>query len=104
MNSSCGQHGRERCACPRPDKATHEAWTRPAAGQWEALQEACAEEEACLAESGLQVVHGFVDHAMWMQQCSLVVHHGGMGTLLATLGAGLPAVACPLHFDQHQNV
>ncbi len=74
------------------------------AGQWEALRKAFAEEERWLADSGLQVVHGFVDHAAWMQRCSMVVHHGGMGTMLAALGAGLPAVACPLHFDQHQNV
>ncbi|CAL5219615.1 g1485 [Coccomyxa viridis] len=72
-------------------------------GQWEALEKACTEEQASLAESGLQAVHGFVDHAVWMQQCSMVVHHGGLGTMLAALGAGLPAVACPLHFDQHQN-
>ena len=75
-----------------------------AAGQWEALQKACAGEQSWLARSGLHVVHGFVNHAMWMQQCRIAVHHGGMGTMLAALGAGLPAVACPLHFDQHQNV
>ena len=74
------------------------------AGQWEALQKACNAEQAGLEDVGLQSIHGFVDHAVWMQRSSMVLHHGGMGTMLAALGAGLPAVACPLHFDQHQNV
>ena len=74
------------------------------AGQCKALQEACAEAVPILESGRLHAVHGFVDHGAWMQQSSVAVHHGGMGTMLAALGAGLPAVACPLHFDQHQNV
>ena len=74
------------------------------AGQWKALQEACTEAVTIIEGGQLHAVHGFVDHGAWMQQSSVAVHHGGMGTMLAALGAGLPAVACPLHFDQHQNV
>ena len=29
-----------------------------------------------------------------------MVHHAGAGTAAAALLAGLPAVACPFHFDQ----
>lgn len=72
------------------------------AGQWKALQEACS--EAGLDGGWLQPVHGFVDHSVCMRCSSMAVHHGGMGTMLAALEAGLPAVACPLHYDQHQNV
>ena len=74
------------------------------AGQWEALQAACAEEGESPDSGRLRPVHGFVDHSQHLRRCSMVVHSGGMGTMLAALLAGLPAVACPLHFDQHQNV
>ncbi|CAK0762025.1 hypothetical protein CVIRNUC_002916 [Coccomyxa viridis] len=72
-------------------------------GQWKALQAACAEEGESPDSARLRPVHGFVDHSEHLRSSSMVVHSGGMGIMLAALLAGLPAVACPVHFDQHQN-
>lgn len=41
-----------------------------------------------------------VDHAELFERCAAVVHHGGAGTLAATLRAGAPSVVVPHMLDQ----
>ena len=48
-------------------------------------------------------VTGFVPQAKVLQRASLVVHHGGTGTVLGTLAAGLPQLVLPQGADQFIN-
>jgi UDP:flavonoid glycosyltransferase YjiC (YdhE family) len=48
-------------------------------------------------------VERFVDQARVIPQVDAVVHHGGSGTALAALAAGLPQVLMPQGADQFQN-
>ncbi|WP_103354065.1 glycosyltransferase [Amycolatopsis sp. CA-128772] len=48
-------------------------------------------------------VAGFVPQAEVLKHASLVVHHGGTGTTLAALGAGLPQLILPQGADQFAN-
>ncbi|NQE91209.1 glycosyltransferase family 1 protein [Nocardia terpenica] len=41
-----------------------------------------------------------VDHATVLPRCAAAIHHGGAGTVAATVRAGLPSVVCPLFADQ----
>jgi sterol 3beta-glucosyltransferase len=43
---------------------------------------------------------GAIDHDRVLPRCRLAVHHGGAGTTAASIRAGLPAVICPVAFDQ----
>jgi len=43
---------------------------------------------------------GFVDLAWLFPRCSLVVHHGGAGTVTQAALAQVPQVVCPIEFDQ----
>ncbi|HET6509061.1 MAG TPA: glycosyltransferase [Baekduia sp.] len=43
---------------------------------------------------------GTVDHDRLFTRCSAAVHHGGIGTLHASLGAGLPTMVCSILGDQ----
>ncbi|MDE1170284.1 MAG: glycosyltransferase [Verrucomicrobium sp.] len=38
-----------------------------------------------------------------LPRCAAAAHHAGIGTLAAALRAGLPALACPVAFDQPNN-
>lgn len=49
------------------------------------------------------VVEEYVPQAQVLDRASLVVCHGGSGTMLAALGAGLPIVALPQGADQFVN-
>ncbi len=44
---------------------------------------------------------GAVDHEWLFARCAAVVHHGGAGTVAATLRAGLPSVVVPHIIDQY---
>ncbi|HYQ67623.1 glycosyltransferase [Actinophytocola sp.] len=46
---------------------------------------------------------GFVPQAAVLRRAALVVHHGGTGTVLGALAAGLPQVVLPLGADQFVN-
>ncbi|WP_233439536.1 glycosyltransferase [Lentzea atacamensis] len=46
---------------------------------------------------------GFVPQAKVLQKAGLVVHHGGTGTVLGTLAAGLPQLVLPQGADQFVN-
>ncbi|MBE1499952.1 UDP:flavonoid glycosyltransferase YjiC (YdhE family) [Amycolatopsis lexingtonensis] len=46
---------------------------------------------------------GFVPQARVLDHAGLVVHHGGSGTVLATLAAGLPQLVLPQGADQFAN-
>ncbi|MGI5499765.1 glycosyltransferase [Lentzea sp. CA-135723] len=48
-------------------------------------------------------VAGFVPQAEVLRRADLVVHHGGTGTVLGTLAAGLPQVLLPQGADQFVN-
>jgi UDP:flavonoid glycosyltransferase YjiC (YdhE family) len=48
-------------------------------------------------------VERFVDQARVIPLVDAVVHHGGSGTALAALSAGLPMVVMPQGADQFQN-
>ena len=48
-------------------------------------------------------VEGFVDQAGVLKVADLVVHHGGSGTVLAALAAGVPQVVIPTGADQFVN-
>lgn len=62
--------------------------------------------ENCVAASAagslperLRVV-GAVDHDRLFPRCAAAVHHGGIGSLTASLGAGLPTLVCSVFGDQ----
>jgi len=43
---------------------------------------------------------GAVDHERLLSRCAAAVHHGGAGTLAASLRAGLPTMVCSVWADQ----
>ena len=45
-------------------------------------------------------VVGAVDHGTVLPRCIAAVHHGGAGTLAASLGAGIPTLVCSVFADQ----
>jgi hypothetical protein len=48
-------------------------------------------------------VERFIDQAEVLRRVDLIVHHGGTGTVLAALEAGLPQLLLPQHADQPFN-
>jgi UDP:flavonoid glycosyltransferase YjiC (YdhE family) len=48
-------------------------------------------------------VAGHVDHALVLNNVDVLVTHGGLGTVAAGLGHGVPLVCVPLGRDQHVN-
>jgi MGT family glycosyltransferase len=48
-------------------------------------------------------VEPWIDHARVLNPADLVVCHGGSGTTLAALAAGVPLVMLPLFADQFEN-
>jgi len=48
-------------------------------------------------------IEQFIPHAALLPRCSLVVTHGGHGTLMAGFALGLPAVVLPVNADQPRN-
>jgi MGT family glycosyltransferase len=48
-------------------------------------------------------VESYVSHASVFPHARLVLMHGGMGTLLECLRAGVPSICIPLGRDQHGN-
>jgi MGT family glycosyltransferase len=48
-------------------------------------------------------VQNYVPHESVLPHARLVIHHGGMGTLLECLRAGVPSICIPLGRDQHDN-
>lgn len=63
------------------------------------LGEQYADQAAGLPQSVLWVPT--VDHDRLFWRCAAVVHHGGAGTVAATLRAGVPAVVVPHMIDQY---
>jgi len=45
----------------------------------------------------------FVDYQRHLNRYALVVHHGGAGIMYHTLAAGLPAIVCPVDYDQFDH-
>lgn len=52
-------------------------------------------------EDDVWVSGEFVPHELLLPRCDVAVHHGGPGTLAASLRAGIPAVVCSMWVDQH---
>lgn len=48
-------------------------------------------------------LRGFVDHATLLPRCDLFVHHGGIGSVLASLDNHTPVVVLPGWADQPRN-
>lgn len=46
------------------------------------------------------VLEGFVDLAWLFPRCSVVLHHGGAGTVTQAIISRMPQVICPVEFDQ----
>jgi MGT family glycosyltransferase len=61
--------------------------------------------DAALLERQTATVHvdRFVAQSLLLARCDLVVCHGGAGTMLAALGAGLPLLLLPVGLDQFHN-
>jgi UDP:flavonoid glycosyltransferase YjiC (YdhE family) len=59
------------------------------------------------AEFGLQPpnvrIERYIPHSLLLPYCDAVLHHGGPGSVLASLEAGLPMVLLPLAADQPQT-
>jgi UDP:flavonoid glycosyltransferase YjiC (YdhE family) len=59
------------------------------------------------AEFGPQPPHIRIErhlpHGALLPRCDLVVAHGGFGTILGCLAAGVPLVVLPVHSDQPRN-
>ncbi|CAK0834390.1 unnamed protein product, partial [Prorocentrum cordatum] len=69
-------------------------WARLSAGLLDddpALQAYCEREVLFLSAA---------PHAWLLPQCACAVHHGGMGTVQASVGAGVPTVVTPVWADQ----
>ena len=49
---------------------------------------------------GLAICRCDVSHQLLLPECSVAVHHGGVGTVFAALAAGIPQLILPLAFDQ----
>ena len=45
----------------------------------------------------------YADFSLLLPLCSLIVHHGGMGTLAQAIKAGIPQIIRPLAYDQPDN-
>jgi UDP:flavonoid glycosyltransferase YjiC (YdhE family) len=61
--------------------------------------------EAAAAAGGAQPVLclDYVDLGAFLDRAALLVHHGGIGTTAAALGAGVPQIIVPRYFDQPDN-
>lgn len=56
-----------------------------------------------LATTGNVSCHSFVDHAALLPTCDLFIHHGGTGSVLASLDHQIPVVVLPGWADQPRN-
>lgn len=45
----------------------------------------------------------YADLGLVLPHCSLLVHHGGIGTVARALSAGIPQIVSPLKYDQPDN-
>ena len=48
-------------------------------------------------------IERYVDHGALLPRCDLVVSHGGFGTIMGSLAAGVPLVVIPVQGDQPRN-
>jgi UDP-N-acetylglucosamine:LPS N-acetylglucosamine transferase len=93
--------------------------TEPAAATapWHTVLDAIAQQDVdCIATIGSHIdpaaigpippnvqVVPYLPHHLVLDRASLVICHGGAGTLLAAAGRGLPQLVIPMGFDQWQN-
>jgi sterol 3beta-glucosyltransferase len=60
-----------------------------------------ARSQADDAADQMQLVEGPVlDHVQLLEDCQVLLSHGGSGTVAAAFAAGIPMVLCPRQFDQ----
>lgn len=64
------------------------------AAGWSELRESDAADDETLT------VVGEVDHDSLLPRCRAAVHHGGAGTVAASVGAGIPTLVCSVFSDQ----
>ena len=53
-----------------------------------------------LGDAKLHLCHRDAAHEVFFPRCAVSVHHGGAGTVVVALRAGVPKLAVPLAFDQ----
>ena len=88
-----------------------------AQGPWPAVLDAVGRQDVdCIATIGTHIdadrlgpipnnvqIAPYVPHHLVLDRASLVICHGGAGTMLAAAGRGLPQLVLPLAADQWQN-
>lgn len=57
-------------------------------------------EGGCASWPGVLACRVGVSHEALLPSCSIAVHHGGIGTVIAAARAGIPQLVVPLAFDQ----
>ena len=67
---------------------------------WAPLLHACGRQPRL--PFGVLALEHPVAHDVLLPHCSVLLHHGGAGTVAAALRCGTPQLLCPLHFDQQQ--
>ena len=72
----------------------------PRTGGWDALEKAVQDAAALQPCPWLVAVEPFVPHAWLLPRCSAMLHAASAGAVAAAMLAGIPQLACPLHFDQ----
>ncbi len=70
------------------------------AGGWQALGEALQTATALLPCPWIVAIEAYVPHAWLLPRCSVILHAASAGAVAAAMQAGIPQLACPLHFDQ----
>ena len=60
----------------------------------------CEVDQESLVKSHVFCCHHDVPHGWLLARCSVVIHHGGIGTLLAALLAAKPQLVVPVAYDQ----
>jgi sterol 3beta-glucosyltransferase len=71
-----------------------------ALGRRAVLSENCVSKQAAGTLPGHLHVVGAVDHDRLFPQCAAVVHHGGLGSTIASTRAGRPTMVCSIFGDQ----
>ena len=56
-------------------------------------------DETAGSGSGIKIVAGTLDYTRLLPRCRLAVHHGGSGTVAASVAAGIPTVVCSVAGD-----
>ncbi|EFA80522.1 putative glycosyltransferase [Heterostelium album PN500] len=59
---------------------------------WSVMKDMKDEEDIIFADN--------IDHGLLFQKCSVIIHHGGVGSTAAALRSGVPSIVTWMYFDQ----